>query len=86
MRELILSSAFERQLKKIVKKNPRLKNKIGKTLKTLRKDINQSSLRLHKLSGENNWSVSVTASIRIVFHLEKNKMFCLRIGTHDQVY
>ena len=86
MRRLVFSSVFQRQLKKLVKKNPKLKNKISKTLKILIKNIHHSSLRLHKLSGKNNWSVSVTTNIRIIIHFERNKIYCLRIGTHDQVY
>ena len=86
MYQLVFSSAFERQLKKLVRKNPKLKNKASKVLKLLRKNINHPLLKLHKLSGENNWSVSVGHSIRLVIHLEKNKIFCLRVGTHDEVY
>lgn len=86
MERLVFSFAFQRQLRKIVNKNPRLKNKINKTLKTLLKDINHPSLRLHKLAGKNNWSISVTESIRIIIHLGENSIYCLRIGTHNQVY
>lgn len=86
MYQLVFSSAFERQLKKLVRKNPKLKNKISRVLKHLRRKINHASLKLHKLSGENNWSVSVGYDIRLVIHLEKNKIFCLRIGTHNEVY
>ena len=86
MQQLIFSSAFQRQLKKIISKNPKLKNKSNKTLKVLIKDINRPSLRLHKLSGKSNWSVSVTTSLRIVIHLDKSNIYCLRIGTHDRVY
>ncbi|MBU2591840.1 MAG: type II toxin-antitoxin system mRNA interferase toxin, RelE/StbE family [Patescibacteria group bacterium] len=83
---LVLSSAFKRQLKRLIKKNPPLKNKVNKVLKTLLKGKNSPSLKIHKLSGENNWSVSVTYEIRIVVHLDAESIFCLRIGTHDQVY
>lgn len=86
MNQLVLSSAFQRQLKKLIKQNPRLKSKIAKVLKFLVQDINHPSLRLHKLSGEDNWSVSVTRDIRIVIHWEDNQIFCLRIGPHDKVY
>lgn len=86
MQRLVFSSAFQRQLKKTVNKNPILKNKISKTLKILLKDISQPSLRLHKLAGEKNWSIAVTDNIKIIIHLEKNCIYCLRIGTYDQVY
>lgn len=86
MYELILSAAFQKQLKRLVKQNPHLKSKIKQVLRILIKDINHPSLRLHKLSGENNWSVSVTYNIRIILHWHNEKLFCTRIGTHDQVY
>lgn len=86
MRELVFSSAFQRQLKKIVGQNPKHKSKISKTLKILIKNISHPSLRLHKLSGKNNWSVSVAPNLRIIVHLEGKRIYCLRIGTHDQVY
>ena len=84
--EVILSSAFQRQLKRLIKKNPRIKEKITKTLTFLSQDIKHPTLRLHKLSGQNNWSVSVTGDIRIVIHWSQGKLFCTRIGTHDEVY
>lgn len=86
MNEIILSSAFQRQLKKISKQNLPLKSKIKKILSLLLSDLNHPSLKLHKLSGENNWSVSVTPDIRIVLHREKDRIFLLRIGSHDEVY
>ena len=86
MNQIILSSAFQRQLKKIVKQDPRLKEKIAKILKLLLQDINHSSLKLHKLSGENNWSVSVTRDLRIIIHWQNKQVFCLRIGSHNRVY
>jgi mRNA-degrading endonuclease YafQ of YafQ-DinJ toxin-antitoxin module len=84
--ELVLSAAFQRQVKKLVKKNPKLKDRVAKTLKLLAKNINHSSLKLHKLSGENNWSVSVTSDVRVIIHLSGSKVFCTRIGSHDEVY
>ena len=86
MQKLVFSSAFQKQLKKLIKQNPRLKNKTKKVFKLIIKNIRHASLKLHKLQGEDNWSVSVTYNIRVVIHKEKNQVFCLRIGTHDQVY
>jgi len=86
MHDLILSSSFQKQLNKLIKRNPKLKTKIKDVIKLIKKDIAQPSLKLHKLSGKNNWSISVTRSIRLIIHLEKNKIYCLRIGSHDEVY
>ena len=86
MNEIILSAAFERQLKKVCRQNFQLKIKINKIFNLLLVDINHPSLKLHKLSGENNWSVLVTSDIRIVLHWVKDRIFLLRIGSHDEVY
>jgi mRNA-degrading endonuclease YafQ of YafQ-DinJ toxin-antitoxin module len=86
MYQLVLSSAFQRQLKRFVKRNPSLKAKVNRVFKYLIKDVAHPSIKLHKLSGKNNWSISVTHDIRIIIHLEGNKIFCLRIGSHDRVY
>ena len=86
MHELSFSSSFQKQLNKLIKKNPKLKTKIKKIIKIIKKDITQPSLKLHKLSGKNNWSISITHSIRMIVHLEDNKIYCLKIGNHDEVY
>ena len=49
-------------------------------------DVRHPSLRLHKLSNMEFYSVSVDMKIRIVFRLDKDKMFLIRIGNHDEVY
>lgn len=84
--EIVLSAAFQRQVKRIVRKNPQVRSKVAKTLKLLSGDINRPSLRLHKLAGEHNWSISVTGDLRIIINFSQNKVFCTRIGTHDEVY
>ncbi|MFC1790576.1 type II toxin-antitoxin system YafQ family toxin [Patescibacteria group bacterium] len=86
MKQLILSSAFQRQLKKLTKKDPSVRIKIQKTLKTLLKNPQHPTLKLHKLGGENNWAVSITYNLRLVIHFSGEKIFCLRLGSHDQVY
>jgi len=86
MNEVILSSSFDRQLRKLIKNSPSLKKKASKVLKILVEDVHQPSLRLHKLSGESNWAISVTDDIRMIIQFENERVFCLRIGTHDEVY
>ena len=86
MYELVLSDKFQKQIKQIIKSNPKVKPRLAKTFELLRKNINHPSLRLHKLSGQNPWSISLTKSIRIIVHIEDNQIYLLRIGTHDEVY
>jgi len=86
MHQLVLSSAFQKQLKKLIKQNPHLKNQIAKTLKLLQSNLKHQSLRLHKLEGINSWSVYVNKNLRIIVHWEKDQLFLLRIAPHDQSY
>ena len=86
MYELVLSKKYQKGLEKITSRNVKVKLKISKTLKLLLKDIDHPSLRLHKLSGEGEWSISVTGDIRILLYIEKSKIYLLRIGKHKEVY
>lgn len=63
-----------------------MKTRIAKTLSLMRKDIHHPSLRLHKLSGQNNWSISVTKSIRIIANIVGHNIYLLRVGKHEEVY
>lgn len=83
---LVTSKRFDDDLRRLLKKNPLLRKKVSKCLNLLRKNPDYPSLRLHKLSGRENFSVSVDRSIRIILHFEGETIFLLRIGTHDEVY
>jgi addiction module RelE/StbE family toxin len=83
---IVFSKHFERELKKIIKKEPKLKNKIEKQFLLLHSNPKQKSLRLHKLQGRDNWSLSITMGIRLIFSIRGNKIICLKIGPHDEVY
>lgn len=86
MYSLVFSSYFNKQVLKLVKSDKPLKSQIQKTVSLLYSDINHTSLRLHKLSGKNYWSVSVNKSIRIIMCWEEDKLYLLRIGKHEDVY
>jgi len=86
MNQLVLSAKFQKDLKKILSKQPDLKPAIKKTLKQARRSITHPSLRLHKLQGQSFWSISVNMKLRIILHQAKGKLYLLRIGPHNQVY
>ena len=86
MPELVLSSRFEKDLQKLIKHSEGLAKQVEKTLKALKKDHNQPSLRLHKLRGKKVHSVSVNKSIRIIVRIKKDRIFLAKIGTHEEVY
>lgn len=83
---LIPSLRFYRDLGKLEKKNERLKNAIGKTMSRLQHNPGHPSLRLHKLSGQSVYSVSVTMSIRMIVVFRGDDIHLLHIGTHEEVY
>lgn len=86
MYEIVLSKKFDKELKKSIRNNPKLWKKVGKTLRLMSNDIKHPSLKLHKLSGGNNWSVSVSKSYRLIFNIFEDKIMCIKFGTHEEVY
>ena len=86
MYEIVLTERFKKDLRKLLRKNQKIRPKIAKQVEILSKNPKHKSLRVHKLAGENNWSMSVNTSIRIIFTFRGNVINCTRIGTHDEVY
>lgn len=83
---LVPSVRFINDLEKLEKGNIRLKASVRKRLNLLRSNIGHPSLRLHKLSGKDIYSISVTMSVRIVFLRRGDEVYLLRIGSHEEVY
>ncbi len=83
-----------RAFKKMIRKNPQLRNLIETTLRQLVKDPFHPSLRTHKLQGDlsETWSCSINYSYRIIFEfiesdIEEEKVILLvNLGSHDEVY
>jgi mRNA interferase YafQ len=91
---LISGSRFKRAFKRLVKKNPKLQDKILVTLELLADNPFTPSLKSHKLTGklENLWSCSVAYDCRIVYTFKEdevtgeNMIILVDIGSHDEVY
>lgn len=89
---LLRSSAFVRNARKIVKKQPQLAQNIQETLELLCIDPFQTRLRTHKLKGElkDSYACSAGYDLRIIFKfVEYNQSQAIlleSIGTHDEVY
>ncbi|MEL6437671.1 MAG: type II toxin-antitoxin system mRNA interferase toxin, RelE/StbE family [Cyanobacteria bacterium J06621_8] len=89
---LLRSSAFVRNARKIIKRNPQLAQNIQETLELLALDPFQSRLKTHKLKGElkDSYACSAGYDLRIVFKFveyEQTSAILLEsIGTHDEVY
>ena len=86
MYEVVLSNSFRKELEKQVKHNPKLWRQVTKTLNLLNTDIKYKSLKLHKLSGTDYWAVSVNDSYRMKVKIEDRYIFCLKFGTHEEIY
>lgn len=89
---LLRSSAFIRNAKKIIKKQPELAENIQATLELLSSDPFDPSLRTHKLKGDlrDSYACSAGYDLRIIFKFveyeENRAIFLASIGTHDEVY
>jgi addiction module RelE/StbE family toxin len=92
--KLVTDQSFKRAFKKLIKKNPQLKEKILGILDLLEVDPFLPSLKSHKLTGNlaGYWSCSVAYDCRIVFTLrqdtesEDTLIILVDIGSHDEVY
>jgi mRNA interferase YafQ len=89
---LLRSSAFVREARKIVKKQPSIAENIQNTLVLLIDDPFHPRLKTHKLKGDlkDSYACSAGYDLRIIFSFveyEKRQAILLEsIGTHDEVY
>ena len=74
---------FSKSYKKLVKNNKLMEKQITKTLVLFSQNPNHPSIRLHKLSNQNIWSISVNMRIRIIFVYYKDSAILLDIGDHS---
>ena len=80
--------------KKIVRKNPQLKDRITEVLILLADDPFTPSLKSHRLGGKlaGLWSCSVAYDCRVIFSLFEDEeileifILLVNIGSHDEVY
>ena len=83
---LIYSSHFLRRLKRRVKKNPQLKQKVSRQVNLLLTDENNPALRRHRLKGK--WSrqqvIDIESNLRITFFKTDGNVILLDIITHDE--
>lgn len=89
---LLRSSAFVREARKTVKKQPNIAQNLQKTLTLLTTDPFYPSLKTHKLKGElkDSYACSVGYDLRIIFkfveYRETQAILLESMGTHDEVY
>ena len=94
MKTLVWDSSFERAFKRLIRKNPQLKNKIFAVLELLIENPYNPTLKAHKLKGQLNglWACWVEYDCRIIYTFQSNDdseeelILLIDIGTHDEVY
>ena len=92
--ELVWSSGFSRNFKRLVRQSPNLKIQLLQTLDQLQEDLFHPKLRTHKLKGDlsDRYACSVNYSDRILFQVVENpdsgdeEILLLAVGSHDEVY
>ncbi len=84
---LIFTSSFNKDYKKIIKRNTLLQKRILKSLTLLSNNPNYQSLRTHKVNSiefDNVWSSWVTEDVRIIWEYNNNTAIkLLALGTHS---
>jgi len=88
--KLIKDESYARKERKFFKKHPDLSTRYIETLKKLKHDPFDLSLKTHKLKGELSefHSCSLTYEYRIIctFIIQNDIIILVDIGTHDEVY
>lgn len=90
--EISFSPKCLKQLQKVKKNDLQLFTKIQKKLVLFEQKPDHPSLRLHKLSGgqKESWSVSIDMSYRLLYYYKQDKKLTkivfFSFGVHDQVY
>jgi len=89
MFKLVLTPTFFKVYKSLIKKNPRLKTKITKSLKDLAKNPKDPVLKSHKVNTSKFgliWASKVTGDLRIIWDYDKAKrltILILSLGGHS---
>lgn len=88
MYQLYITKTFKRKAKIFLRKHPELEEEFVKKLDLLCNNPFNPSLRTHKLGGKlkEHWALWLTYEYRILFILEKDKIYLTNIGSHDEVY
>ncbi len=87
--EIIISSAFKRSFKKLVKIFPDLDLLLEEKLGVFQNDPFDPTLRNHKLHGDlkNLRAISIAYDLRVIYYFDKeNNAVLTDIGDHKRVY
>jgi mRNA interferase RelE/StbE len=82
------SAQFVKSFHRIVKRDNKFRQKTKSALSIFQNNPEYPSLHLHKLTGDRKeqWSISISRSIRLLFQYTDDGILLTDIGTHDEVY
>jgi mRNA-degrading endonuclease YafQ of YafQ-DinJ toxin-antitoxin module len=84
------TSAFDRAVRKFLRRHPDLQQRLASIINDLEADPFQPALRLHPLRGamEGSFAVSLNFHYRLVLTVDADQrdIMLLDIGNHDEVY
>ncbi len=89
---LLRSSAFVRDARRLLRRQPDLEGQLLETLRLLEADPHAAGLKTHRLKGKlkNSWACSAGYDLRVVFSFTKHRgkpaILLETVGTHDEVY
>lgn len=88
MPQIVLSDRFKKNLHDFLKKHPELRAIVKEKFELLELNPGDPRLKTHKLTGKLKGflAASITFEYRIVFYVEKDVIFLLVIGGHEEVY
>ena len=92
--KLVWGQSFIRAYRRQTRRDPKLRERVQRTLKLLAQDPFHPSLRTHKLKGDlaGVWACVVDYDNRLLFEFVENpetgdpEILLLTLGTHDAVY
>jgi len=88
MRTIFTTPAFNKMSRDFLQKNPILKAKWAKTIRTLEKDVFHSALKTHKLHGnlKELYACRISYDHRIIFSFDEKSITLYGVGSHDNIY
>lgn len=89
MTKLVWYKSFERSYKKVIKQNPKIKDKLFNTLEQFVENPFHPMLGTHKLSGKlkQYHAFILGYDCRVVFEfLDNDEVALITIGSHEEVY
>ena len=94
MKALVWTPGFLRDSRRLVRRDPALRDRVEKALQRLAQDPFDSALHTHKLKGRlaGIWACTVDYDNRILFEFVRSpesgeeEILLLTVGTHDEVY